>query len=155
MPESSLRPGRSSTCIHELLSATLTVEPSSGFRVRIEVEVAGRLGAAEARGFGSEDIELRLAGEATIAALRRASEGRIDLHLVGIKRLRAFDAHAVLVSLATNAEENGGQLVGAVPLNGSTAEGAARAVLSALGNLSDSSRLGFEPALAASGPDSA
>lgn len=154
MPQSSIQPGRSSACAHRLRSATLTVEPSSGFRVRIEVEVGGRLGVAEVRGFGSEAVELRLAAEATLAALRKASEGRIELRLVGIKRLRAFDANAVLVSLAANGDD-GSQLVGAVPLDGNTAEGAALAVLGALGNHAASARPALEPALALPGRDSA
>lgn len=129
-----------------LRSATLTKEPDSGFHVRIEIDAGGHVGSAEAGGFGSEAVELRLAAEATIVALREATGGAVDLHLVGIKRVRAFDAHAALVSLSAQSDL-GPRLVGAAPLDGNVAEGAALAVLSALENQAAPPRRPVEPRL--------
>lgn len=129
-----------------LRSATLTTEPGSGFHVRIEIEAGGPVGSADAEGFGSEAVELRLAAEATIEALREATGGLVDLHLVGIKRVQAFDTRTVLVALS--AQSNlGSRLVGAAPLNGNVAEGAALAVLRALENPTGPARRPVEPRL--------
>lgn len=127
-PQPDEVPGR----VPRLRSATLTRQPGSGLHVRVELEHDGGLCAAEARGFGSDTVELRLAADATIEALREATEGRIDLRLRGIKRVQAFDAYAVLVSVRVDADRPGRLVGAAVPRNGNMVEAAAAAVLSAL-----------------------
>lgn len=132
--------------VPRLRSAMLAEEPDSGFHVRIEIEAGGPVGSAEARGCGSEAVELRLAAETAIAALRKATRGTIDLHLIGIKQVQAFDAHAVLVSLSTE-KDLGSPVLGAAPLNGNVAEGAALSILSALENQLAPSRHTVAPRL--------
>lgn len=117
-----------------LRSATQAKDPDSRYRVRIEIDLGGRLASGNAEGYGTEAVELRLAAEATIAALREATGGILDLELVGIKRIQAFDSHAVLVTLNSGGDLRA-RLVGAAALlDTHIAEGAALAVLSALKN---------------------
>ncbi|MFQ5889061.1 MAG: hypothetical protein ACE5JR_03300 [Gemmatimonadota bacterium] len=106
----------------------VTRERGSNLRIRVELERDGEAYSGDAAGVGLDTVELRLAVDATLAALRRAAPKAPAFRLVGIKRVHAFDADVVLVSLR---EESGGRLLGAVAVEESLAEGAARAVLDA------------------------
>ncbi|MFQ5890211.1 MAG: hypothetical protein ACE5JR_09175 [Gemmatimonadota bacterium] len=118
-------PGRLS-----LISAALTRSRGCAIRVRVELELAGRGGCAEAEGVGTESVELRLAADATLAALRSLASRAAELELVGIKRLQAFDASVVLAALRDE-RRPGSSLIGAMPVGGNVVEGAALAVLHA------------------------
>lgn len=133
MAQLSKRPHRRASTTPRLRSAILAQKPDSGFQVLVEIEAGGPVGSAEARGCGSESVELRVAAETAIEALRKATGGTVNLHFVGIKQVQAFDARAVLVSVSTenNLED---RILGVAPLNGNVAEGAALAILSALEN---------------------
>ena len=98
--------------------------------VRVSVTLArGRdhfVGNAE--GCATETIELRLAATAAMNALAEAT-GRDGLHLIGIKRLRAFDADTILVVLRDAARSR--RYVGAVAVRTTYLDGAVAAVLNA------------------------
>ena len=112
------------------VSAELFRRPGSAILVQVKLERSGRIFYAQADGGGLEAFDLRLAAPAPLAAVNEAT-GAPGFKLVGIKRLRAFDADVVLVSLRD--ESNGGHpLIGAVPVRGGLAYAAARAVLSAV-----------------------
>jgi hypothetical protein len=113
-----------------LVSADLTQEAGSRIRIRVELKHGREKFAAEEAGIGLEPMQLRLAADATLAAIRMAT----DYHacsLVGVKRLHAFDADVVLVSLR-DADNQDRRFIGAVAVHDTLAEGAARAVLDAL-----------------------
>jgi hypothetical protein len=112
-------------------SAELARGPGSTIHVQIKIEQEGRVFYAQAEGVGLEAFELRLAAHATLAAVNEATGNASNLRLVGIKRLHAFDADVVLVSLRD--ENHGGYpLIGAVPVRGGLVYAAALAVLSAV-----------------------
>lgn len=100
---------------------------------RVEVCVALRVGRQRfeglSAGVGLEMIELRLAAKATLAAIHQAI-GEDRFALVGIKRLRAFDADVILVSLRDQADQPH-RFIGAVPVRSTLVHGAAAAVLDA------------------------
>lgn len=108
------------------------LERERGSRAAVNVKLA--LGDEEfegrAEGVGLEVVELRLAAQATLSAIAAAVGGE-EYALLGIKKLRAFDADVVLVVLR-DPLGNGQRFVGAVPVRSTTIEGAAAAVLNAL-----------------------
>lgn len=113
------------------VSAELRRGPGSAIHVQVKIGQAGRVFFARAEGVGLEAFELRLAAQAALAAVNEAAGDARNLKLVGIKRLHAFDADVVLVSLRD--ENNGGYpLIGAVPVRGGLVYAAALAVLSAV-----------------------
>ncbi|MDT8435213.1 MAG: hypothetical protein RRA92_00530 [Gemmatimonadota bacterium] len=108
-----------------------------GSRVHIRVALADADGTheGEAAGVGTETVELRLAAEATLAAIH-AAIGAPRFRLLGIKLLHAFDEDVVLAVLRDLERDVAGRLIGAVPLRGRTlARGAAAALLDATNRL--------------------
>lgn len=146
MPQPDTRPDSAPMAPPALRFATHAKAPDSGFRVRIQVEVGGRLGSGEGEGCGTETVELRVAAEATLGALREATQGVVDLNLVGIKRIQAFDAHTILVALSSRSDFRP-RLVGAALLDGNIAQGAALAILNALESRSGPGRRPVQPRL--------
>jgi hypothetical protein len=112
------------------VSAELIQEAGSRIRVRVELEHEGQSFAAEEAGIGLEPMQLRLAADATLAAIRMATD-RYACSLIGVKRLHAFDADVVLVSLRST-DDRERRFIGAVAVRDTLAEGAALAVLDAL-----------------------
>lgn len=113
------------------LSAEHARGPGSTIHVQVKIEQAGRVFYGQAEGVGLEAFELRLAAQATLVAVDEATGNASNYRLVGIKRLHAFDADVVLVSLRD--ENHGGYpLIGAVPVRGGLVYAAALAVLSAV-----------------------
>ncbi len=100
---------------------------------RIEVCVTLRIGRQRfeglSAGVGLDEMEIRLAAQATLAALHRAV-GSERFLLVGIKRLHAFDADVILVALRDQVEPSR-RCIGAVPVRSTLVHGAAAAVLDA------------------------
>lgn len=126
--DSAPRPARAPGL--RFVSAELFRRPGSTIHVQVKIERAGHVFDAQAEGVGLEAFELRLAAQATLAAVNDATGGP-GFKLLGIKRLHAFDADVVLVSLRD--QNNGGYpLIGAVPVRGGLAYAAALAVLSAV-----------------------
>ncbi|MDH4130751.1 MAG: hypothetical protein OEW17_03065 [Gemmatimonadota bacterium] len=86
----------------------------------------------ESEGLTSQAGELRCAADACMAALNRAVEGRYRFELLGVKAVRAFDAHVVIVSLALPGEIPSQRLVGCyLSADADASRGAALAVLNA------------------------
>jgi len=113
------------------VSAELSRGAGSTIHVQIKIEQGGRVFYAQAEGVGLEAFELRLAAHATLAAVNEATGNASNFRLVGIKRLHAFDADVVLVSLRDQST-GGYPLIGAVPVRGGLVYAATLAVLSAV-----------------------
>lgn len=88
----------------------------------------------EARGLASSTGELRCAAEATVKALEQAVNGKLQLELLGVKAVRAFDSVVVIVSLSCH---NGSaqRVVGSYLATEGVPRGAALAVLNATNRL--------------------
>jgi len=91
----------------------------------------GKSVMAERRAVGLENVILRIAAEATLAAIRAATGQCAWAGLVGIKKLVAFDASVVLVCLG-DSDHPARRLIGAVPVRETMTHAAAAAVLSAV-----------------------
>ena len=112
-----------------LTVAEATRAPGSKVEVCVALRVGRQRFEGLAVGVGLETIELRLAAEATLHAIHQAiGDGRFAL--VGIKRMRAFDADVILVSLRDQADQRH-RFIGAVPVRSTLVHGAAAAVLDA------------------------
>lgn len=112
------------------VSVKISRERGSNIVVRVEIERDGEAFAAERSGVGLDAVELRLAADATLAAIRACEPDAPAFLLVGAKRLHAFDADVVLVSVARGADRRPAFL-GAVPVRETLAQAAALAVLNA------------------------
>lgn len=112
-------------------------------RCRARVDLAwteDRHYLGEADGVGSETGEMRCAAMATVDALTTVISGHdVDLRLLGVKSVRAFDAIVVIVALGARARERDSRLVGSYLTEADAPRGAALAVLNAtnrfLGNI--------------------
>ncbi len=113
------------------VSAKLACGADSTIRVQVKIKQDSCVTCAEMEGVGLEAVELRLAAQATLAAVREATGNAANFSLVGIKRLHVFDADVVLVSLQ-DANHGGYPLLGARPVRERLVEAAALAVLSAV-----------------------
>ena len=86
----------------------------------------------ESEGLTSQAGELRCAAESCVTALNRAVEGKYHFDLLGVKAVRAFDSHVVIVSLALPGQMAGQRLVGCyLSADPDASRGAALAVLNA------------------------
>jgi hypothetical protein len=64
-------------------------------------------------GMTSVDGDLRLTAQATLDAVTRATNGRLQMDLMGVKLVRAFDTTVIVVSVFTPAGHQRGRMVGA------------------------------------------
>ena len=112
-----------------LTVAEATRAPGSRVEVCVTLRVGRQRFEGLSAGVGLEMIELRLAAEATLAAIHQAI-GHDRFGLVGVKRLRAFDADGILVSLRDQ-DDQAHRFIGAVPVRSTLVHGAAAAVLDA------------------------
>ena len=79
----------------------------------VELEwIDGQRVIGKASGQSSELGDLRCSADATIDALERFSENAIELELIGVKALRAFDANIVIVSVEVKRGEGPRRLLG-------------------------------------------
>ncbi len=117
-----------------LRDAELTRERGSRLRVRVALSRGDRLVEKELHGVGDEVIELRLAAEATIAALDQLINRPGYFDLVGIKHLHAFDSPVVLVCVRAG-PGYAKKLIGCVPAPRTLHQGVAMAVLHATNRL--------------------
>lgn len=93
------------------VSARLEVPRPGRAIARVELEWAGKTETAELDGESGAPLELRLTALATIDALHRIMNGKVQLQLVGIKPFRAFDADLVVALLRSDVD--GKSLIGA------------------------------------------
>jgi hypothetical protein len=103
-------------------------------RCRARVQLSwtdGREFVGEAVGMTSQAGELRCSAEATVHALQQAVSGDVQLELLGVKAVRAFDATVVIVSLSVRMEGNAWRMVGSYLTETDPPRGAALAVLNA------------------------
>lgn len=117
-------PGRPVLTVAEAMRA-----PGSRVEVCVTLRVGRQRFEGLSAGVGLELIELRLAAEATLAAIHQAV-GAERFVLVGIKRLHAFDADVILVALRDHDDQTR-RYIGAVPVRSTIVHGAAAAVLDA------------------------
>ena len=122
------------------VSAKLARGADSTVRVQVKIKQASCDTCFEMEGVGLEAVELRLAAQATLAAVREATGNAASFSLVGIKRLHVFDADVVLVSLQ-DANHGGRPLVGVMPVRERLVEAAALAVLNAVPVAASSERV--------------
>lgn len=117
-----------------LVAAELSRSPGSRLRVRVVLEYGDRELAAEREGVGQEIMVLRLAAEATLAALGRATGRERHFALVGIKEVHAFDTRVILVCIRP-ADDRVRRVLGSVPVEGKLVEAVGRSVLDATNRL--------------------
>lgn len=101
--------------------------------VRVTLEWEGDLHTAEITGEKGEQIELRTAAHAALAAVENVTGEALQLRLVGVKNLRAFDGELVVVSIFGG--ESRRTMLGAVLAGSDPFRATAIAVLMALNRL--------------------
>jgi len=102
-------------------------------RVRVTLEWNGREFAGESAGEPAEPLALRTAAAAALGAVAAVAPETAVVRLIGIKRLRAFDADLIVVALSGISPQQ--KLVGAVLVGEDPLRAAATAVLHALNRL--------------------
>jgi hypothetical protein len=112
-----------------LTVAEATRAPGSHVEVCVTLRVGRQRFEGLSAGVGLDVIELRLAAKATLDAIHKAV-GTERFHLVGIKRLHAFDADVILVALRDQGECSR-RYIGAVTVRSTNVHAAAAAVLDA------------------------
>jgi hypothetical protein len=113
------------------IKAERTMDPDHRVRVRITLEWHGQVCTGESIGESGEYIELRTAALAALQAIEKVVGEPLDVKVVGVKQIRAFDSELMVVSM----HRSGGtpqRLVGAVPGGRDPRESAAIAVLNGL-----------------------
>ena len=91
----------------------------------------GREFNGESEGVTSHAGELRCSAEAAVRALEDAVSPGVQLELLGVKAVRAFDATVVIVSLSVRSEGSAWRMVGSYLTESDPPRGAALAVLNA------------------------
>ena len=91
----------------------------------------GREFVGESEGMTSQAGELRCSAEAAVRALEQAVHPGVELELLGVKAVRAFDATVVIVSLSVREAGNAWRMVGSYLTETDPPRGAALAVLNA------------------------
>lgn len=114
-------------------SAERIENANSKISVRVTLEWQGALHAAEATGEKGETIELRTAAQAALSAVEDVTGESLNLRLVGVKHLRAFDGELVVVSIYGGPGKK--TLLGAVLAGQDPFRATALAVLMALNRL--------------------
>ncbi|MGH7615579.1 MAG: hypothetical protein ACREMW_16275 [Gemmatimonadales bacterium] len=106
--------------------------PSGTCRARVQLSwIDGREFVGECEGVTSQAGELRCSAEAALRALEQAVNPDVELELLGVKAVRAFDATVVIVSLSVRSEGNVWRMVGSYLTETDPPRGAALAVLNA------------------------
>lgn len=105
-------------------------------RARVVLSWAdGRQFTGESDGVASQAGELRCSAVAAVQALVQAVEPRVELELLGVKAVRAFDATVVIVSMSAHVQSAASRLVGSYLTETDPPRGAALAVLNATNRL--------------------
>ena len=113
--------------------------PDGRCRARVELQLGeGNSFQGSSEGLCSPTGELRCSAQAAVQALEQVVAGKVDLELLGVKSVRAFDSTVVIVSLACHEQESY-RMVGSCMSEGHHPRAATLAVLNAtnrmLGNL--------------------
>jgi hypothetical protein len=106
--------------------------PSGQCRADVELEwLEGVRVNGSASGQSSPMGDLRIAAEAALRALESFSAGALQLELLGIKAVRAFDASVVIVSVGVKKGDGPPRLLGSYLAERDSLRGAVIAVLGA------------------------
>jgi hypothetical protein len=105
--------------------------PSGQCSAEVTLEWDGALFAGKSMGQSSPLGDFRVAAEATLRALDDFTKGALQLELLGVKHIRAFDANLLIVSVSTRENGQYTRLVGCYLAEMDTRRGAAMAVLNA------------------------
>ena len=109
------------------------VFPDGRCRAVVRLEWAGELFTGEAEGTEPLAGSLRTAASATLRAASEVARGSLDMTLVGIKAIRAFDVDLVVSSVTARAGESRYRLLGAKAAEDEElVEAACRSVLDAI-----------------------
>lgn len=90
-------------------------ERSRTAHCRAEVELEYEPGdtvVGTAEGVATALGDVRLAAEATLRAIEKFSKGEVQLELLGVKQMRAFDANVVIVSVVSSRGDGERRLLG-------------------------------------------
>lgn len=90
-----------------------TPQPDGSRRVVVEVEWKDSVYRGEAIGTGTLEGDLRASGEATVAAARAATLGKVAIVLIGIKAVKAFDGRVIIAAVEVRAAGPTLKLLGA------------------------------------------
>ncbi len=107
--------------------------PDRSISVRVSLEWEGEMFTAEAVGEKGDQIELRTAALATVAAIETVTGKSLGLRLVGVKHIRAFDGELIVVSISESAGRK--TLLGSVLAGSDPFRATALSVLMALNRL--------------------
>lgn len=92
---------------------TFTRTPAGLCTAEVELEwMEGVRVVGKATGQSSPVSDLRVAAEAALNAIERFSEGALELDLLGVKALRAFDANIIIVSVEVKRGDGPTRLLG-------------------------------------------
>ena len=105
-------------------------ERDNRVRITVSLEWNGETYRGESLGDRGEPIETRTAATAALLAINKTLDIPLNLRLIGVKQVRAFDAEMMVVSLSR--EEPRQKLVGIVVVGADARRAAALAVLNAL-----------------------
>lgn len=83
------------------------------------------------------DGELRLAAHATLQAVMQSTRGQLQLDLMGVKLIRAFDANLVVVAVFAPGVGQFSRVVGVAIADTDAPTAAAKATLQAINRLTD------------------
>lgn len=107
------------------------VEDTERVAITVALEWGGSVYSGDASGERGTSIELKTTARATIRALEKLIGDSLELRLIGVKRIHAFDADLMVSSLYRSAGVQQ-RLVGAVVVTDDPLSGVALSVLSAL-----------------------
>lgn len=107
------------------------VEERGRVTIKVGLEWQDTIHTGTATGEEGSAIELKTTARAVVDALERLTGQDLDLRIIGVKPMRAFDSDLMVASLI-RAGAGQQRLVGAVVVSGEPLEAAALAVLSAL-----------------------
>lgn len=107
------------------------VEEHSRVTIKVGLQWDETVHTGSATGEGGSAIELKTTARATVDALEQLTGQDLQLRIIGVKPIRAFDSDLMVASLI-RAGVGQQRLVGAVVVSGGSLEATALAVLSAL-----------------------
>ena len=105
--------------------------PAGHCSAEVTLEWDGALFSGKSMGQSSPLGDFRVAAEAALRALDDFTKGVLQLELLGVKHIRAFDANLLIVSVSTRENGQYTRLVGCYLAETDTRRGAAMAVLNA------------------------
>src|SRR5215212_10162108 len=110
---------------------SFTRTPAGQCSAEVTLEWDGTLYTGKAMGQSSPLGDFLVAAEATLRALDDFTKNSLQLELLGVKHIRAFDSNLVIVSVSVREEGQYVRLVGCYLAENDTRRGAAMAVLNA------------------------